>query len=181
MSRINEKSEKNIVLCAALLIGVIFGSLFIRFSSAQTVSDTCERMLRTLSLSSFHVLISRWSRELLFLLLCVVLCRTPGKIGAFLILFYKGVSFGVISSVLCRSFGAGGIVRMFCFVLPQTSIYVAALLLAIIYAPSHAPRGAHDKSVKHARSAFYLLLVALLLIGALVETFAQPWIFKTFF
>lgn len=179
-------STKHLIANSAIvLLGILVASVFLRFSSAELLQNSLERLESYFVFNdTLHVLLLIF-QECFWLLLIIALAMIPyGKLLSSVILFYKGFSIGVVASIFCKQYGLLGLKHILLLLLPQNLLYIISLCvtaqISMEIASNTVNRGRHGKIIKTDVRA-YIVCFILTVLAALLEAVGVPWVYKILF
>ena len=168
------------------LIGLIIGGLFANLMKKYYLSDmrvldyTYQSILSNQELDYIsllkYALLNNLKEFALFWILCLTIIGIPYICIA---ICYKGIQAGFLISSVIMIYGSKGILLFFSYLLPQALIYVPVMLICLQKGFTLAQhsfyrsrnRSVDDKTSALGYAALILVLLILLFLGAVVETY----------
>ena len=179
-------SKKQLIINSVIvLLGILVASIFLRFTSEKLLLHFGEQLENYFDFANFWQVIVLLFQECFWILLIISLSVFPyGKLFASIIIFYKGFSIGVVSSVFCRQFGVHALKYIGLLILPQNLLYIFSLCIAAQISAEIALntvlRGQHGRVIITSKKA-YIFSFIITAVAAVVESLGIPMIYNIFF
>lgn len=172
-----------LVFCSIfILLGILIGSIFVRFSDAEVLDKFSGEFANYFSFSNWTSLVALLFKEYFFILLMMLCVMIPyGQIATVILLVYKGFSIGIVSAIACLQYGLQGIWYVAMLILPPNLIYFLALSIAAFITYNALPSKGEHLQRNSFNKKKYILCFALDFIGCIMEFMVVPMIYKTFF
>lgn len=186
---LNKTQSAAALFFVGLLLGVLCANLCRKYyiSDMKVLDYTYNSILKEQDLDYIgllqYTLVHNIKEFLIFWIFCFTLLGIPYVIFS---IVYKGVEVGFLISAVTILYGGKGILLFFAYIMPQALVYVPVMLLCLQkgyqLAQQSFYRSRNHTEVRRSMLLGYfaliLMLLALLGIGAIVETYFGSAILK---
>lgn len=186
---LNQTQSAAVIFLSGVLAGVVFANLFRKYyiHDLRVLNYTYQSILSNQPLDYLgllkYSLLNNLKEFFAFWILCLTILGIPYVVVA---IVYKGIQVGFLISSVTILYHTKGILLFFAYIMPQALIYIPVMLISLQkgYQLAQASSVRNQHHTKPSRTmvlgylALILLLLALLGIGSLVETYLGSALLK---